>query len=48
MSKHYNSQPFKQDIHLLILRSDYMIDMHSNALKLVEYNTIAAALGTHS
>lgn len=47
MSKHYNSQPFKQDIHLLVLRSDYMIDVHSNALKLVEYNTIAASLATH-
>ena len=26
MSKHYNSQVFKQDTHLLILRSDYMLD----------------------
>ena len=47
MSKEYNSQPFKQDHHLLILRSDYMLDAPSNSLKLVEYNTIASSLSSH-
>ena len=48
LSKHYNSQPHKQDLHLLILRSDYMLDTVTDSLKLVEYNTIAAALSVHS
>ena len=47
MSKAYNAQPFKQDLHLLILRSDYMLDVNTNALKLVEYNTIASSLTSH-
>lgn len=29
---------------MLILRSDYMLDRMTNSLKLVEFNTIAAAL----
>lgn len=29
---------------MLILRSDYMLDRATNSLKLVEFNTIAAAL----
>ena len=33
---------------MLILRSDYMLDRESNGLKLVEYNTIAAALSSLS
>jgi len=49
MSKTYNSQEqkYKQDVHPLILRSDYMIDAPTNALKLVEYNTIASSLSSH-
>jgi len=46
LSKTYNSQPFKQNNHLLILRSDYMLDCPSNSLKLVEYNTIASSLSS--
>lgn len=41
----FNKQEVKQDIHLCILRSDYMIDKFTNALKLVEYNTIASSFG---
>lgn len=29
-------------------RFDYMLDMYSNSLKLVEYNTIAVGMGLHS
>jgi D-alanine-D-alanine ligase-like ATP-grasp enzyme len=29
---------------MLILRSDYMLDKENDSLKLVEFNTIAAAL----
>jgi glutathione synthase len=49
MSKTYNSpsQKFKQNLHPLILRSDYMIDAPTNSLKLVEYNTIASSLSSH-
>lgn len=32
-----------QDIHCLVLRSDYMIDEPTRSLKLVEYNTIASS-----
>jgi hypothetical protein len=46
MSKHYNSQVYKQDDHLLILRSDYMLDAPTDKLKLVEYNTIASSLSS--
>ena len=34
-----------QDIHCLILRSDYMIDQPTHSIKLVEYNTIASSFG---
>ena len=34
-----------QDIHCLILRSDYMIDQPTHTIKLVEYNTIASSFG---
>ena len=34
-----------QDIHCLILRSDYMIDKPTHSIKLVEYNTIASSFG---
>ena len=34
----------RQNHQMLILRSDYMLDRESNELKLVEFNTIAAAL----
>ena len=34
----------RQNHQMLILRSDYMLDRESNGLKLVEFNTIAAAL----
>jgi Eukaryotic glutathione synthase, ATP binding domain len=33
---------------MLILRSDYMLDRDHDSLKLVEFNTIAAALTTLS
>ncbi len=46
MSKIFNEQEIKQDIHMLILRSDYMIDKFTNALKLVEFNTIASSLSS--
>ena len=35
------------NLHLLILRSDYMLDAPTNSLKLVEYNTIASSLSSH-
>jgi hypothetical protein len=38
----------RQNIHMLILRSDYMVDAPSRSLKLVEFNTIAAALSSLS
>ena len=34
-----------QDIHCLILRSDYMIDQPTHQIKLVEFNTIACSFG---
>ena len=34
-----------QEVHCLILRSDYMIDKPTHTLKLVEYNTIASSFG---
>ena len=34
-----------QNIHCLILRSDYMFDQPTNSIKLVEYNTIACSFG---
>jgi hypothetical protein len=35
----------RQDVHMCILRTDYMIDVPTNKLKLVEYNTIASGAG---
>ena len=46
MSKVYNSQKVKQHVHLLILRSDYMLDAPTNSIKLVEYNTVASSLSS--
>jgi hypothetical protein len=40
-SKSANFQP----IHIGYLRSDYMIDMNSWQLKMVEYNTVASSMG---
>ena len=34
-----------QPIHIGYLRSDYMIDMKSKQLKMVEYNTVASSMG---
>ena len=50
LSKIYNAVPRddRQNIQMLILRTDYMVDRLSNSLKLVEYNTIAAALSSLS
>ena len=45
LSEKFNSLPIKQNIHLCILRSDYMVDKVSGSLKLVEYNTIASSFG---
>lgn len=45
ISEKFNQQQLKQDIHLCILRSDYMIDKDTDSLKLVEYNTIASSFG---
>ena len=46
VSKAFNKMPKdqRQNIQMLILRSDYMLDRATNSLKLVEFNTIAAAL----
>ncbi len=46
ISKAYSSmsRDTRQNIQMLILRSDYMLDRATNSLKLVEFNTIAAAL----
>ena len=35
----------RQDVHMVILRNDYMINQPSNSLELIEYNTIAAGMG---
>ena len=50
VSKRYNNlrQEERQNIQMMILRTDYMIDKQSESLKLVEYNTIAAALSSLS
>ena len=45
VSEKFNQLPVKQDIHLCILRSDYMVDKVTKDLKLVEYNTIASSFG---
>jgi len=45
ISTKFNQQELRQDIHLCILRSDYMIDKETYQLKLVEYNTIASSFG---
>ena len=45
VSEKFNKLPVKQDIHLCILRSDYMADKVTKDLKLVEYNTIASSFG---
>ena len=34
-----------QHIQMCVLRNDYMVDIPSNTVKLVEYNTIAAGMG---
>jgi hypothetical protein len=39
-----NSATF-QPIHICNMRSDYMIDVTSNQLKMVEYNTVASSMG---
>jgi len=44
ISEAYTKETVRQEIHLCILRPDYMIDKGSDSLKLVEYNTIAAGL----
>ena len=45
VSGKFNALEKKQDIHMCILRSDYMIDQPTRELKLVEYNTIASSFG---
>lgn len=35
-------------MHMLIMRTDFMVDQTSRSLKLVEFNTIAAGLGSLS
>ena len=49
ISKAFNAQRERgepvQDIHMCVLRSDYMLDMPTSSIKLVEYNTIASSFG---
>jgi len=45
VSQKFNAQKVRQDIHMCILRSDYMMDNITRSLKLVEYNTIACSFG---
>lgn len=45
VSRKFNALPKKQDIHMCVLRSDYMLDLVTRSLKLVEYNTIACSFG---
>lgn len=45
VSKVYNSGGLRQDIHMCVLRSDYMLDQQSQQFKLVEYNTVACSFG---
>lgn len=44
ISEAFAEQTTRQNIHLCILRPDYMVDKQTDSLKLVEYNTIAAGL----
>lgn len=43
VSSKFNAQLVRQDTHMCILRSDYMLDSVQKCIKLVEYNTIAVA-----
>lgn len=45
MSDKFNAAEKVQDIHMCHLRNDYMIDVPTDTLKLVEYNTIASGAG---
>ena len=45
ISEKFSALTIRQNIHLCILRSDYMIDKYTSTLKLVEYNTIATSFG---
>ena len=45
VSDKFNEAEKVQDIHMCILRSDYMVDIPTDTLKLVEYNTIASSFG---
>lgn len=45
VSNQFNSRPFRQDIHMCVLRTDYLLDQRTKSLKLVEYNTIACSFG---
>ena len=45
VSDSFNQCQKAQDIHMCILRSDYMVDIPTDTLKLVEYNTIASSFG---
>jgi glutathione synthase len=49
ISKTFNEQRKRgepsQNNHMCILRSDYMLDMPTSSVKLVEYNTIASSFG---
>lgn len=48
VSDNFNNCPAgtpRQDIQMVIARTDYMIDVPSDQMKLVEYNTIASGAG---
>ena len=36
----------KQNVHMCIFRTDFMIDMFSGKLKIIEFNTIATGCGS--
>jgi len=36
----------KQDVHMCIFRTDFMIDIYSSKLKMIEFNTIATGCGS--
>jgi len=44
-SDEVEKQKLVQTVHMCVLRCDFMIDVPSNSVKLVEYNTIASGMG---
>ena len=45
VSKKVRAGKRRQQVQVLVLRTDYMVDRESQELKMVEYNTVATSLG---